>query len=158
MQQTCPKCYGSGKYVPEPCIKRHGQGKLKSQKTLEVKIPVGINEDMRICSLGDGEPGVSGGPSDDLYVEIHVRPHPVLEYDGNDLHCQMLTSFTAAAIGGDIEVPTLGGRASLMVPEGTWAGKMSRLCGKGIRGVRSGYTGDLYVYINAEIPIKLTEH
>ena len=86
MQQTCPKCHGSGKYIPKPCTKCHGKGKLKSQKTLEVKIPAGIDEGMRIRSSGNGEPGINGGPPGDLYVEIHIKPHPVFERDGDDLH------------------------------------------------------------------------
>ena len=101
---------------------------------------------------------INGGPPGDLYVEIHIKPHPVFERDGDDLHCQMPISFATAAIGGDIEVPTLGGRASFTVPEGTQAGKTFRLRGKGIKGVRSGYAGDLYVHINIETPVKLTEH
>ncbi len=157
MQQTCPKCHGSGKFIPKPCTKCHGQGKLKSQKTLEVKIPAGIDEGMRIRSSGNGEPGINGGPAGDLYVEVHIKQHPVFERDGDDLHCQMPISFATAALGGDLEVPTLGGKASFPVPEGTQAGKTFRLRGKGIKGVRSGYPGDLYVHVNVETPVKLTE-
>lgn len=157
MQQTCPKCHGSGKHIPKPCTKCHGQGRLKSQKTLEVKIPAGIDEGMRIRSSGNGEPGVNGGPPGDLYVEVHIKPHSVFERDGDDLHCQMPISFATAALGGEIEVPTLGGKASFPVPEGTQGGKTFRLRGKGIKGVRSGYPGDLYVHVVVETPVKLTE-
>ena len=157
MQQTCPKCHGTGKFIPKPCTKCHGQGKLKSQKTLEVKVPAGIDEGMRIRSTGNGEPGINGGPPGDLYVEVHIKPHPVFERDGDDLHCQMPISFATAALGGEIEVPTLGGKASFPVPEGTQGGKTFRLRGKGIKGVRSGYPGDLYVHVVVETPVKLTD-
>ena len=157
MQQTCPKCHGTGKFIPKPCTKCHGQGKLKSQKTLEVKVPAGIDEGMRIRSTGNGEPGINGGPPGDLYVEVHIKPHPVFERDGDDLHCQMPISFATAALGGEIEVPTLGGKASFAVSEGTQGGKTFRLRGKGIKGVRSGYPGDLYVHVVVETPVKLTE-
>ena len=148
MQQTCPKCHGSGKFIPKPCTKCHGQGKLKSQKTLEVKIPAGIDEGMRIRSSGNGEPGINGGPAGDLYVEIHIKQHSVFERDGDDLHCQMPIPFTTAALGGEIEVPTLAGRASFTVPEGTQSGKTFRLRGKGIKGLRSSIAGDLYVEVH----------
>ena len=157
MQQTCPKCHGSGKFIPKPCTKCHGQGKLKSQKTLEVKIPAGIDEGMRIRSSGNGEPGINGGPPGDLYVEVHIKAHPMFERDGDDLHCQMPISFATAALGGDLEVPTLSGKATFPVPEATQSGKTFRLRGKGIKGVRSGYPGDLYVHVNVETPVKLTE-
>ena len=158
IQQTCPHCHGSGKIIPDPCTTCNGQGKVKKQKTLEVKIPAGINEGMRIRSAGNGEPGVNGGPSGDLYIEIRIKQHELFERDGDDLHCTMPVSMITAALGGTIEVPTLGGKAEIELPEGTQHGKTFRLRGKGIKGVRSSYPGDLYCHVGVETPVKLTEH
>ena len=158
VQQTCPHCRGSGKIIPEPCTTCHGQGKVKKQKTLEVKIPAGIDDGMRIRSTGNGEPGTNGGPPGDLYIEIRLKKHDIFERDGDDLHCQVPVSFTTAALGGEIEVPTLEGTAAIDIPEGTQAGKQFRLRGKGIKGVRASYPGDLYCHVAVETPVKLTEH
>jgi len=158
IQQTCPKCHGSGKFVPEPCLSCEGLGKIKRNKTLEVKIPGGIDEGMRIRSSGNGEPGVNGGPPGDLYVEIHIKAHAVFQRDGDDLHCEMPISFATAALGGEIDIPTLAGKATITIPEGTQSGKTFRLRGKGIKGVRSGYPGDLYCHVILETPVRLTEH
>jgi molecular chaperone DnaJ len=157
IQQTCPKCHGSGKVIPEPCAACGGAGRIKRNKTLEVKIPAGIDNGMRIRSSGNGEPGTNGGPSGDLYVEIHIKPHQVFQREGDDLHCEMPISFTKATLGGEIEVPTLSGKVSFTVPEGTQTGKTFRLKGKGIKGVRSGYVGDLFCHVVLETPVKLTE-
>ena len=158
VQQTCPQCKGTGKLIPEPCIACHGVGKTKNNKTLEVKIPAGIDDGMRIRSTGNGEPGTNGGPPGDLYIEIRLKKHDIFERDGDDLHCAVPISFTRAALGGEIEVPTLQGKAAIDIPEGTQAGKQFRLRGKGIKGVRSSYPGDLYCHIAVETPVKLTEH
>ncbi len=158
VQQTCPHCHGSGKIIPDPCTSCHGQGKIKKQKTLEVKIPAGIDDGMRIRSAGNGEPGTNGGPPGDLYIEIRLKKHDIFERDGDDLHCQVPISFTTAALGGEIEVPTLAGKAAIDIPEGTQAGKQFRLRGKGIKGVRASYPGDLYCHVSIETPVKLTEH
>ena len=158
IQQTCPNCHGNGKIIPEPCTTCNGQGKVKKTKTLEVKIPAGINEGMRIRSAGNGEPGMNGGPSGDLYIEIRIKQHDIFERDGDDLHCTVPVSLTTAALGGGINVPTLGGSAEIDLPEGTQHGKTFRLRGKGIKGVRSSYPGDLYCHISVETPVKLTEH
>ena len=158
IQQTCPHCHGSGKIIPEPCTTCGGQGRIKRNKTLEVKIPGGINEGMRIRSSGNGEPGPNGGPPGDLYIEIRIKPHDIFERDGDDLHCTVPVGLTSAALGGSIEVPTLGGKAEIELPEGTQHGKTFRLRGKGIKGVRSSYPGDLYCHVSVETPIKLTEH
>ena len=158
VQQTCPQCKGSGKLIPSPCVACHGVGKTKTNKTLEVKIPAGIDDGMRIRSTGNGEPGSNGGPPGDLYIEIRLKKHDIFERDGDDLHCSMPISFTTAALGGEIEVPTLAGKAAIDIPEGTQAGKQFRLRGKGIKGVRSSYPGDLYCHITVETPVKLTEH
>ncbi len=158
IQQTCPHCHGTGKIIPEPCTTCSGQGKIKKNKTLEVKIPAGINEGMRIRSAGNGEPGTNGGPAGDLYIEIRIKQHDIFERDGDDLHCTVPVLMTTAALGGGIEVPTLGGQAEIDLPEGTQHGKTFRLRGKGIKGVRSSYPGDLYCHVSVETPVKLTEH
>ncbi|MBM3361587.1 MAG: molecular chaperone DnaJ [Betaproteobacteria bacterium] len=158
VQQTCPQCRGTGKLIAEPCVACHGVGKLKAHKTLEVKIPAGIDSGMRIRSSGNGEPGTNGGPAGDLYIEIRIKKHDIFERDGDDLHCVVPISFPRAALGGEIEVPTLSGKAAIDIPEGTQAGKQFRLRGKGIKGIRSSYPGDLYCHIAVETPIKLTEH
>ena len=158
IQQTCPHCHGSGKIIPDPCTTCSGQGRIKKNKTLEVKIPAGINEGMRIRSSGNGEPGTNGGPSGDLYIEIRIKQHEIFERDGDDLHCTVPVGLTTVAIGGGIEVPTLGGKAEIELPEGTQHGKTFRLRGKGIKGVRSSYPGDLYCHISVETPIRITEH
>ncbi|WP_372828021.1 molecular chaperone DnaJ [Polaromonas sp.] len=158
VQQTCPQCKGTGKLIPEPCVTCHGVGKTKSNKTLEVKIPAGIDDGMRIRSTGNGEPGTNGGPPGDLYIEIRLKKHDIFERDGDDLHCVVPISMAAAALGGEIEVPTLAGKAAIDIPDGTQTGKQFRLRGKGIKGVRSSYPGDLYCHITVETPVKLTEH
>jgi molecular chaperone DnaJ len=158
IQQTCPHCHGSGKIIPEPCTTCNGAGKLKKQKTLEVKIPAGINEGQRIALRGHGEPGTQGGPAGDLYVEIRIKQHEIFERDSDDLHCTVPVPLTTAALGGAIEVPTLSGSAEIELPEGTQHGKTFRLRGKGIKGIRSNYPGDLYCHISVETPVKLTEH
>jgi len=158
VQQTCPQCKGTGKLIPEPCTSCHGVGKTKNNKTLEVKIPAGIDDGMRIRSTGNGEPGTNGGPPGDLYIEIRLKKHDIFERDGDDLHCAVPISFTTAALGGEIEVPTLAGKAAIDIPEGTQAAKQFRLRGKGVKGVRASYPGDLYCHITVETPVKLTEH
>ena len=158
VQQTCPHCRGTGKIIPEPCTTCHGQGRVKKQKTLEIKIPAGIDDGMRIRSAGYGEPGTNGGPPGDLYIEIRLKKHNIFTRDGDDLHCIAAVPVTRAALGGEIEVPTLTGKAAIDIPEGTQAGKQFRLRGKGIKGVRSSYPGDLYCHIAVETPVKLTEH
>lgn len=158
IQQTCPHCHGSGKIIPEPCTSCHGAGKVKKQKTLEVKIPAGINEGMRIRSVGNGEPGTNGGPPGDLYIEIRIKQHDIFERDGDDLHCTVPVPMTTAVLGGTIEVPTLESKLEIEIPEGTQHGKTFRLRGKGIKGVRSAYPGDLYCHVTVETPVKLTEH
>jgi molecular chaperone DnaJ len=156
IQQTCPKCHGSGKIVTSPCATCGGAGRIKQHKTLSVKIPAGVDEGDRIRLSGEGEAGVNGGPTGDLYVVIHLKPHPVFTRDHNDLHCEMPVSYSAAALGGDIEIPTLDGYAKIKVPGGTQSGQMFRLRGKGIRGVRSSGHGDLICHVAIETPVNLT--
>jgi molecular chaperone DnaJ len=157
MAQTCPTCHGTGKVISDPCRACNGQGRVKTQKTLSVKIPVGVDEGDRIRLSGEGEPGVNGGPHGDLYVVIHIQPHAVFERQGNDLHCEMPISFATAALGGEIEIPTLDGVAKIKIPAETQTGQVFRLRGKGIKGVRSAVTGDLMCHVVVETPVKLTE-
>ena len=156
IQQTCPKCHGSCKVVESPCATCRGAGRLKQHKTLSVKIPAGVDEGDRIRLSGEGEAGVNGGPAGDLYVVIHLKAHAVFQRDHNDLHCEMPISFTTAALGGDIKIPTLDGYAKIKIPEETQSGKVFRLRGKGIKGVRSSTHGDLMCHVVVETPVNLT--
>ncbi|KAB2314062.1 molecular chaperone DnaJ [Betaproteobacteria bacterium SCN2] len=156
IQQTCPRCHGSGKIVAEPCGACHGQGRIKKHKTLSVKIPAGVDEGDRIRLAGEGEAGVNGGPPGDLYVQIHLKAHPLFKRDGDDLHCEMPVSFATAALGGEVEIPTLDGHARLKVAAETQSGQVLRLKGKGIKGVRSSGPGDLYCHVVVETPVKLS--
>ncbi|MFA5521005.1 MAG: molecular chaperone DnaJ [Castellaniella sp.] len=157
VQQTCPTCQGSGQEIKEPCRQCDGVGRIRRHKTLQVSIPAGIDDGMRIRSAGNGEPGVNGGPPGDLYVEIRLKPHGIFQRDGEDLRCELTVPFTTAALGGEVEVPTLTGRMNMVIPEGTQTGKIFRLRGKGIRGIRSSYPGDLYCHIQVETPVRLTD-
>jgi molecular chaperone DnaJ len=157
IQQTCPRCHGSGKIVADPCRTCSGAGRMKRQKTLAVKIPAGVDEGDRIRLSGEGEAGVNGGPPGDLYVVIQVRQHAVFQRDHNDLHCEMPVSFATAALGGDIEIPTLDGHAKIRIPQETQSGQVFRLRSKGIKGVRSTTNGDLLCHVVVETPIKLTD-
>ncbi|HNO12664.1 MAG TPA: molecular chaperone DnaJ [Accumulibacter sp.] len=157
IQQTCPKCHGTGRFIAEPCVPCHGSGRVKQHKTLAVKIPAGVDEGDRIRLTGEGEHGINGGPSGDLYVQIHLKAHPVFQREQNDLHCEMPISFTTAALGGEIDIPTLDGAAKIRVPPETQSGKIFRLRGKGIKGVRSNAHGDLLCHVVVETPVHLTE-
>lgn len=157
VQQTCPNCHGSGQEIKDPCRDCDGTGRIRRNKTLQVSIPAGIDDGMRIRSAGNGEPGINGGPSGDLYVEIRIKPHGIFTREGEDLRCEITVPFTTAALGGEIEVPTLMGRGTINIPEGTQAGKIFRMRGKGIRGIRSSYPGDLYCHVNIETPVRLTD-
>ncbi len=157
IQQTCPRCHGSGKMITSPCPSCHGAGRVKQHKTLAVKIPAGVDNDDRIRLSGEGEAGVNGGPPGDLYVVIQITPHAVFQRDHNDLHCEMPISFATAALGGEIEIPTLDGSARIKIPAETQSGKIFRLRGKGIKGVRSSTYGDLHCHVVVETPVSLTE-
>jgi len=156
IQQTCPKCQGSGKIIANPCLTCHGVGRVKQHKTLNVKIPEGVDDGDRIRISGEGEAGLNGGPPGDLYVVIHLSAHSVFRRDGDNLHCEIPISFTVAALGGEIEVPTLEGHAKIKVPSETQTGKIFRLRSKGIKGVRSHEKGDLLCHVVVETPVKLT--
>src|SRR3982074_3248384 len=157
IQQTCPTCHGTGKMITDPCATCRGAGRLKKHKTLAVKIPAGVDEGDRIRLSGEGEAGVNGGPPGDLYVVIHLKAHSVFQRDGDDLHCEMPISYTQAALGGEIEIPTLDGSAKIKVPPETQSGQVFRLRAKGIKGVRSSYPGDLLCEVVVETPVRLTE-
>src|SRR6266567_2804128 len=156
IQQTCPQCHGSGKIIPEPCATCGGAGRIRRHKTLSVKIPAGVDQDDRIRLSGEGEAGINGGPTGDLYVVVNLKPHAVFQRENNDLHCEMPIGFTIAALGGEIEIPTLDGHAKLRIPSETQTGQVFRLKGKGIKGVRSATHGDLYCHVSIETPVKLT--
>ena len=155
--QACPQCGGKGQIIENPCTDCHGDGRVKQQKTLNVNIPAGVDNGDRIRLSGEGEAGERGAPAGDLYVEIHVRKHPIFAREGDNLHCAMPISFVTAALGGDLEVPTLGGRVMLTVPPETQTGKTFRLKGKGVTSVRTRATGDLYCAVNIETPVNLSK-
>lgn len=157
IQQTCPRCQGSGEIITDPCPKCRGEGRVKETKTLSVKVPAGVDNGDRIRLAGEGEPGQNGGPHGDLYVEISVKPHPIFTRQDNDLICEVPVSFVTAALGGEVEVPTLDGRVSLKIPEGTQSGRVFRLRGKGVRPVRGGAPGDLLCKVMVETPVNLTK-
>jgi molecular chaperone DnaJ len=156
IQQTCPTCHGTGKIVTDPCGTCDGAGRTRKHKTLSVKIPAGVDQDDRIRLAGEGEAGVNGGPSGDLYVVVQLKPHPVFQREGADLHCEMPISFATATLGGEIEIPTLDGQAKIKIPAETQTGQVFRLRNKGIRPVRGSVTGDLYCHVVLETPVKLT--
>jgi molecular chaperone DnaJ len=156
IQQTCPQCHGTGRVVKTPCTDCGGAGRVKKHKTLSIKIPAGVDEGDRIRLAAEGEPGANGGPPGDLYVVMHLKPHPVFERDKSDLHCRMPISFATAALGGEIEIPTLDGHARIRIPPETQAGKVFRLRGKGLHSVRGGQVGDLHCHVVVETPISLT--
>ncbi|MFZ5560324.1 MAG: molecular chaperone DnaJ [Pseudomonadota bacterium] len=157
MAQTCPTCRGRGKVIKEPCGACHGQGRVEKAKTLEVKIPAGVDTGDRIRLSGEGEAGPNGGPAGDLYVQVSVRQHRIFERDGADLYCEVPISFADAALGGELDVPTLEGRVKLKIPEGTQTGKLFRLRGKGVAPVRGGGPGDLLCRIVLETPVHLSK-
>jgi len=157
IQQTCPSCRGSGKVIKTPCEACHGRGRSQVTKTLSVKVPAGVDEGDQIRLAGEGEAGENGGPSGDLYVQVRIKPHDLFKRDGDDLHCEMPISFSMAALGGEVEIPTLDGRASIKIPPGSQTGKVFRLRGKGVRNVRSHVTGDLYCHASIETPVNLSK-
>ncbi|WP_456380929.1 molecular chaperone DnaJ [Thiolapillus sp.] len=156
-QQTCPTCYGRGVQIDDPCQSCHGQGRIQKHKTLSVKVPAGVDTGDRIRLSGEGEAGENGGPAGDLYVQIHVKPHPIFERDDANLYCEVPIPFAIATLGGELEVPTLEGKVKLKVPEGTQTGKLFRIRGKGIRPVRGGAVGDLLCKVMVETPINLSD-
>ncbi len=157
IQQTCPRCRGTGNVITDPCRKCRGEGRVFEHKSLSVKVPPGVDTGDRIRLAGEGEPGEQGGPPGDLYVEIRVKAHPIFTREGNDLLCEVPISYPAAALGGEVEVPTLQGRAKIKVPAETQSGRLFRLRGKGVHPVRGGAAGDLICRVVVETPVNLNE-
>jgi len=156
IQQPCPACKGAGTTIGDPCDDCHGRGRVRKTKTLSVKVPAGVDDGDRIRLSGEGEAGRSGGPAGDLYVEIRVSLHKIFTRDGADLACEVPISMATAALGGEVELPTLDGNVSLKVPAGTQSGKVFRLRGKGVTTVRDARQGDLFAKVAVETPINLT--
>lgn len=156
VQQTCPQCNGRGTIVENPCKSCHGQGRKEKTRTLNVKIPAGVDTGDRVRLAGEGEAGEHGAPSGDLYVQVRVREHKIFRREGNNLYCEVPVSFTQAALGGEVEVPTLDGRVKLKIPTETQTGRMFRMRGKGVKSVRSGAVGDLVCKAVIETPVNLS--
>jgi len=157
VQQTCPNCRGKGKIITDPCTSCHGRGRKEETKTLSVKVPPGVDTGDRIRLTGEGEAGPDGGPPGDLFVQMEVKNHAIFERDGKNLYCEVPINFAHAALGGELEVPTLEGRVNLKIPAETQTGKLFRLRGKGVKPARGGSTGDLLCRVVVETPIKLNK-
>lgn len=157
VQQACPSCRGSGKQIKDPCKSCHGQGRVQETKTLSVKIPAGVDTGDRIRLSGEGEAGESGAPAGDLYVQIAVKDHAIFTREGANLFCEVPIGFPTACLGGEVEVPTLGGKVTLKIPAETQTGRMFRLAGKGVKPVRGGPTGDLMCRVRLETPVHLNK-
>jgi molecular chaperone DnaJ len=155
MSTPCPKCHGSGQMITDPCPSCHGEGRVKKKIELEVKVPAGIDTGQRLKLTGEGDVGINGGPSGDLYVVIQVRPHSIFTREGADLDCVVPISFSQAALGAEIEIPTLKGLIQLKVPAGTQSGKKMRIRGKGLPKLTGYGEGDLYVTLQVETPSQL---
>ena len=156
VQQTCPHCQGKGSIISDPCPTCRGKGRIQEHKTLSVKVPAGVDTGDRIRLAGEGEVGENGGPPGDLYVQVSVKEHPIFQRQENNLYCDVPISFVTAALGGELEVPTLGGRVNLKIPPETQTGKMFRMRGKGVKPVRGGPVGDLLCKVTVETPVNLT--
>ncbi|HUD53080.1 molecular chaperone DnaJ [Parvibaculum sp.] len=158
VERTCPTCHGRGQTIEKPCHTCHGAGRVERERTLSVNIPAGVEDGTRIRLSGEGEAGLRGGPSGDLYIFLSVRPHPIFQRDGADLFCRVPISMTTAALGGEIEVPTLNGkRVKLKVPEGSQTGRQFRLKDKGMPVINSREIGDLYIQTTVETPVHLSK-
>lgn len=156
IQQTCPTCQGSGQQIDDPCGQCRGSGRTEQEKTLSVKVPAGVDTGDRIRLSGEGEPGENGAPAGDLYVEVRVKPHPIFERDGANLICDVPLDIATAALGGEVDVPTLDGRVKLKIPAGTQSERVFRLRGKGVKPVRGGAKGDVLCRARVETPVNLT--
>lgn len=157
MARTCPTCQGAGSVITDPCSKCKGEGRVLRQRTVDAKVPAGVEDGTRIRFSGLGEAGAHGGPAGDLYVVLHVKEHPFFEREGNDLHCVIPVSFTQAALGTEIRVPTLEGEHALKVPEGTQSGTTMRIRGKGVPVLNGHGKGDLFVEVRVQTPNKLNK-
>ncbi|RCS25089.1 molecular chaperone DnaJ [Phyllobacterium salinisoli] len=157
IERTCPSCNGRGQIIKDPCAKCAGQGRVTQERSLSVNIPAGIEDGTRIRLTGEGEAGLRGGPSGDLYIFLSIKPHEFFQRDGADLYCKVPISMTTAALGGQFEVSTLDGtQTRVKIPEGTQNGKQFRLKGKGMPVLRQPVMGDLYIQIAIETPQNLT--
>jgi len=154
--QTCPACQGAGRVIEKPCKACHGAGRRDRPSKIKLKIPGGVDTGSRLRSVGNGQAGLRGGPSGDLYVILHVKPHEIFQRDGDDLLCEVPVGFVQAALGTEIEVPTLEGKAEIKIPAGTQPGTMFRLKGKGVKNVQGYGHGDLHVRVMVEVPTHLT--
>jgi molecular chaperone DnaJ len=158
MERTCPTCHGAGKVIENPCHACGGQGRVRKEKTLNVTIPPGVEDGTRIRLAGEGEAGIRGGANGDLYIFLAVKPHPLFQRDGANIHCRVPISMTTAALGGAVEVPTIdGSRAKVTIPAGTQTGHQFRLRGKGMSVLRSHARGDMYAQVSVETPVHLTK-
>jgi molecular chaperone DnaJ len=157
IQQTCPRCQGAGTIIKDPCTTCRGQGKVKESKTLSVKVPPGVDTGDRIRLAGEGEAGDQGGPAGDLYVQMAVKEHEIFSREESHLFCEVPISYATAALGGELEVPTLDGKVKLKIPAGTQTGRLFRLRGKGVKPVRGGPLGDLMCRVLVETPVNLTD-
>ncbi|PTQ69741.1 molecular chaperone DnaJ [Celeribacter persicus] len=157
VERTCPACGGLGQIIKDPCPDCHGAGRVEKERSLSVNIPAGVETGTRIRLAGEGEAGLRGGPTGDLYIFIEVRPHPIFEREGINLHCTVPVSMATAALGGDIEVPTIdGGRSRVKIPAGSQSGRQMRLRGKGMPALRGGGQGDMFIELAVETPVNLT--
>ncbi|NVK59441.1 MAG: molecular chaperone DnaJ [Rhodobacteraceae bacterium] len=157
VERTCPTCSGLGQIIKNPCAKCGGQGRVQKERALSVNIPAGVETGTRIRLAGEGEAGMRGGPPGDLYIFIEVKPHEIFERDGVELHCRVPVSMTTAALGGDIEVPTIdGGRSRVKIPSGSQSGRQMRLRSKGMPALRGGAAGDMFIELAVETPVNLT--
>jgi molecular chaperone DnaJ len=155
VSQTCPRCRGSGEIIEKPCRRCHGDGRVEKRSRVKLKIPAGIREGSRLRSLHNGEAGIRGGPSGDLYVVIHIREHKIFQRDEDDLYCEVPIPFWVAALGGEVDIPTLEGKAHLKVPAGTQSGQLFKLRGKGIANIDRRDHGDLLARLIVEVPSRL---
>ena len=157
VERTCPTCSGMGQTIKNPCKSCHGQGRTEKEKSLSVNIPAGVETGTRIRLAGEGEAGMRGGPTGDLYIFIEVNDHALFEREASNLFCRVPVSMATAALGGEIEVPTIdGGRSRVKVPEGSQSGRQMRLRGKGMPALRGGGSGDMFIELAVETPVKLT--
>jgi len=157
VQQTCPACRGTGGILSDPCRSCAGDGRTLQRARIKFKVPAGIREGQRLRSPGNGEAGFRGGPHGDLHVVIHIREHELFERDGDDLHCEYPVAFDKAALGGEVEVPTLEGKRTIKIPAGTQSGTTVRVAGGGILGYGSKEKGNLYLHVQVEVPTKLNQ-
>jgi molecular chaperone DnaJ len=155
LQQTCPECRGAGQTIKDPCVDCSGSGRVQKERTISIKIPPGVDQDDRIRLSNEGEAGMKGGPAGDLYVDVNIRSHPIFKREGSNLFCEVPISFTKAALGGTVEVPTIDGAVNLTIPTETQSGEVFRLRGKGVQSYRDRVLGDLFCNIQIETPVNL---